>query len=339
MANRDPKQCAKAVQGFWNNERDLIKQGLGTRNWSVQEQIEIMNFKPSGGERKNAAAPTYGQGEATEYGMSYDKYEGQHMKSAEVYPEFQSDPNNIQALIRNEHQQAHGGDFHNPTNGYYDPDTGQMTDFGDNPPTSLQPQQLSAAYVDTAEYQYILNSMDDQQTQDDLSTKEELLELDETLDQDIALGQDIAEESITEDALTAYEGRRAETQNLSDDSAQDILSEFEQNKAEMQNPTQDNYDNVLNDFDRKKSDMQTIDDRQDVSQDLTDTNEQTIDQLNYYENTGAMQDNYVSETVSTKESAGEDSEIHCNAGIDTQEKMDSNMDFGGGMEIGAGMDI
>lgn len=63
MSNRDPKQCAKAVQGFWNNERELIKQGRGTRDWSVQEQTEIMNLKPSGGERKNAAAPTYGQGE------------------------------------------------------------------------------------------------------------------------------------------------------------------------------------------------------------------------------------------------------------------------------------
>ena len=321
MANRDPKQCAKAVQGFWNNERDLIKQGQGTRNWSVQEQIEIMNFKSSGGERKNAAAPTYGQGKASEYGMSYDKYEGQHMKSAEAHPEFQGDPNNIQALTRDEHQQAHSGDFRNPTNGYYDPQTGQMTDFGDNPPTNLQPQQLNEAYVDSAEYQYIVNSMDDQQAQED------------------APEQDTAVESVNEDALTAYEERQAEMQNPTNDNTQDVLNDFEQNKAEMQNPTQDNYENVLNDYGQMKSDMQDINNQQDISQDLSDANEQSVDQSNDYDNTDAVQDNAMSKTVSTEESAGEDSGIGISAGVDTSGGMDSGMDSGAGMDSGgSGMD-
>ncbi|MCL2051846.1 MAG: hypothetical protein FWG91_09005 [Lachnospiraceae bacterium] len=209
MSNRNPQLCAKAVRGFWNNERELIKQGQGTRNWSVQDQIEIMNFKPSGGERKNAAAPTYGQGEATEYGMSYDKYEGQHMKSAEAHPEFQGDPSNIQALTRGEHQKAHEGDFRNPTNGYYDYETGEISSFGDNPPTNLEPQQLSEAYVDTAEYQYILNSMEDQRGE-------------------------MQNPAATQDVLGGFEQKKAEMLNPSQGSYENVLDGFEQRKAEMQ---------------------------------------------------------------------------------------------------------
>ena len=226
MANRDPGQCAKAVQGFWNNERELIKQGQGTRDWSVQEQIEIMNFKPSGGERKNAAAPTYGQEQATEYGMSYDKYEGQHMKSAEAHPDFQGDPDNIQALTRNEHQQAHGGDFRNPTNGYYDPQTGQIMDFGDNPPANLQPQQLSEAYADTAEYQYIINSTDEKQTQNIINNQEDNYE----------------------NVLDGFEQNKAEMQNPTQDNFEDILNNFDQKKAEMQNITPEQDSNTGQDM-------------------------------------------------------------------------------------------
>ena len=311
MANRDPKQCAKAVQGFWNNERDLIKQGQGTRDWSFQEQIEIMNFKPSGGERKNAAAPTYGQGELGEYGMNYDKYEGQHMKSAEAHPEFQGDPNNIQALTRGEHQKAHGGDFRNPTNGYYNPETGEMSDFGNNPPENIQPQQLSEAYVDSVEYQYIVNSMDDQQAQKDIDnqvetpvedtqeqlqdiseqtenetplesetelkdTREQLQEVSEQTESETPV-QDTAVESENTDALSAYEQKQTEMQNPSDDNVQDVLNDFEQNKAEMQNPSQDNYENVLNDFDQRKEEMQDVDKQQDVSQNASVDNEQTVE--------------------------------------------------------------
>lgn len=232
MANRDPKQCAKAVQGFWNNERELIRQGQGTRDWSVQEQIEIMNFKPSGGERKNAAAPTYGRGQATEYGMNYDRYEGQHMKSAEAHPDFQGDPGNIQALTRSEHQQAHSGDFRNPTNGYYDPRTGKIADFGDSPAVTIQPRQLSEAYAETAEYQYIVNSLDS--------------------------------------PFSAYEQKRSEMQSPANDNAQDIFHDFEQNKADLQNPEQDNFGNVLNDFEAKKAEMQDVGNQQNDVQAMTE---------------------------------------------------------------------
>ena len=31
----------------------------------------------------------------------------------------------------NEHLNAHGGSYNNPTNGYYDPKSGTFVDFGD----------------------------------------------------------------------------------------------------------------------------------------------------------------------------------------------------------------
>ncbi len=66
-------------------------------------------------------------------------YEGQHMKSAEAYTDFAGDPNNIQFLKGrkmdfNEHLDAHGGNYRNPTNGYYDPSTGNFIDFGESTP-------------------------------------------------------------------------------------------------------------------------------------------------------------------------------------------------------------
>jgi hypothetical protein len=61
------------------------------------------------------------------------------MKSATEYPDFAGDPDNIQFLKGrnmdvNEHINAHGGNYHNPTNGYYDPKTGKKVDFGDSVP-------------------------------------------------------------------------------------------------------------------------------------------------------------------------------------------------------------
>lgn len=54
------------------------------------------------------------------------------MKSAEAFPEYQGDAENIQFLTRTEHQDAHGGSFHNPTNGYYDSTTHITKDLCEN---------------------------------------------------------------------------------------------------------------------------------------------------------------------------------------------------------------
>ena len=53
------------------------------------------------------------------------------MKSAEMYPEYQGDPGNIQFLTRAEHLEAHDGSWQNPTNWYYNPVTKEKFDFGE----------------------------------------------------------------------------------------------------------------------------------------------------------------------------------------------------------------
>ena len=55
------------------------------------------------------------------------------MKSVQLFPEIQGESGNIQFLSKKEHRDAHGGNYQNPTNGYYDPITRVMTDFGDGP--------------------------------------------------------------------------------------------------------------------------------------------------------------------------------------------------------------
>ena len=101
MSNRTA-EASKAIRKKWAAENRLVLEGKGTRDWTPQQQKDII-----------------------EKGKAYDSdgraFEGHHMKSAEAYPEFQGDPNNIQFLTRAEHKAAHGGDFHNATNGYYDP--------------------------------------------------------------------------------------------------------------------------------------------------------------------------------------------------------------------------
>jgi hypothetical protein len=134
MANRDPKLCSQAVQDYWNGERDLVRDGQGSRDWTPEQQESIMNYKADGTERANAGVPKDEDGKS---------FEGHHMKSAEAHPEYQGSADNIQPLTRDEHLAAHNGNYQNPTNGYYDPSTGVTTDFGQGEPTKPEPVNLS----------------------------------------------------------------------------------------------------------------------------------------------------------------------------------------------------
>lgn len=102
----------KAILSAWNKEQQLVKEGKGTRNWSPEQQKDIL-----------------------EKGKAYDEsgvaFQGQHMKSADKYPEYQGDPDNIQFLTREEHLVAHDGNWRNPTNWYYDPVSKLKTNFGE----------------------------------------------------------------------------------------------------------------------------------------------------------------------------------------------------------------
>lgn len=114
----------KAVLQRWQQEYDLVCEGKGTRDWSREQQQDIL-----------------------ENGLAHDEdgraFEGHHMKSVEKYPLYQGDPGNIQFLSRSEHQAAHGGDFRLPTNGMYDYVSGNTQYFGDGIYNPCQVIELS----------------------------------------------------------------------------------------------------------------------------------------------------------------------------------------------------
>ena len=112
--SRRTAESNKAILAAWNKEQELVQEGKGTREWTPQQQQDIL-----------------------EKGKAYDDngkaFEGQHMKSAEMYPEYQGEPRNIQFLTRAEHLEAHDGNWKNPTNWYFNPVTKEKFDFGDGP--------------------------------------------------------------------------------------------------------------------------------------------------------------------------------------------------------------
>ncbi len=130
MSKTSLKERNKAIRLAWEREQELVSEGKGTRDWSQEQQKDILD---------------------PEKGKAYDEngraFEGQHMKSAAEYPEYQGDPNNIQFLTREEHLEAHKGSWQNPTNWYFDPTTKEYTDFGDNAATPCKIIDLSDSVV------------------------------------------------------------------------------------------------------------------------------------------------------------------------------------------------
>lgn len=117
MSKTSIKERNKAIRLAWEREQKLVAEGKGTRDWSQDQQKDILD--PNIGKAKDANGRSF---------------EGQHMKSAAEYPEYQGDPDNIQFLTRDEHLAAHKGSWQNPTNWYYNPETKEFVDFGENKP-------------------------------------------------------------------------------------------------------------------------------------------------------------------------------------------------------------
>lgn len=115
MRNRDNRLADKAIRDAWKHEKQLVREGKGTRDWTPEQQKELL-----------------------ENGVVYDEegraFVGHHMKSAESYPEYQGDYENIQLLSHQEHVEAHAyyGGYRKPCNGFYDYRTGEMKDFGES---------------------------------------------------------------------------------------------------------------------------------------------------------------------------------------------------------------
>lgn len=123
MSSRTAR-ASRAVREAWRNEQRLVLEGEGTRDWTDEQQKQIKEIgKACDDEGKT--------------------FEGQHMKSVETYPEYQDDPRNIQFLTREEHFAAHGGNWMNQTNGYYDPVSSTLTDFGIGPPQPCAERALT----------------------------------------------------------------------------------------------------------------------------------------------------------------------------------------------------
>ena len=114
MSRTSIQERNRAIRQAWEKEQQLVQEGKGTRDWTKEQQRDILD--PNKGKAYDD------QGRA---------FEGQHMKSAAEYPEYQGNPDNIQFLTRDEHLEAHKGSWQNPTNWYYDPITKEFHDFGD----------------------------------------------------------------------------------------------------------------------------------------------------------------------------------------------------------------
>jgi len=127
MSNRT-SGANKAIALAWFKEQQLIREGKGTRDWTPEQQQDILD-----------------RGKA--YGDDGKAFEGHHMKSAEKYPEYQGDLENIQFLSRTEHFAAHDGNFQTPTNGYFNPSTGETSDFGLNKYEPCEILQLSEPII------------------------------------------------------------------------------------------------------------------------------------------------------------------------------------------------
>jgi len=111
------RERANAVRGAWINERALVTEGKGTRDWSQRQQIGMI--------RKGQVTGIYGH----------------HMQSVKTHPQQAGNPQNIQFLNKSEHiKGAHGGNTKFSTNGYYNPQTKTMQNFGNRSPQAPQMQ-------------------------------------------------------------------------------------------------------------------------------------------------------------------------------------------------------
>lgn len=144
--SRRTAESNKAILAAWNAEQELVQEGKGTREWTPEQQKDIL-----------------------EKGKAYDEngkaFEGQHMKSAERYPEYQGEPGNIQFLTRAEHLEAHDGNWQNPTNWYFNPATKEKFDFGDGPFIPCEILRLSESIISLTDESAIQEKVIEEKTE------------------------------------------------------------------------------------------------------------------------------------------------------------------------------
>lgn len=121
----------RAVNQAWKHEVELVKEGKGTRQWTIEEQEEMLsnpNHKVAG-------------------------YYGHHMKSVNGHEGYAGEPKNIQFLTREEHMEAHQNWTQNQTNGYYNYETHTMEAFNGEELKEAPVQELNKTYTTSSEQQ------------------------------------------------------------------------------------------------------------------------------------------------------------------------------------------
>lgn len=128
---RDSARAA-AIRAAWEQEAERVRRGMGTRDWTVGQQAELLKYGRVTG------------------------FEGQHMYNVSAYPQYAADPNNIQFLTVAEHKHGahHGGKWKIKTNGRLDVATGNMIPFGEGEPPSVPEFELTDK-IDVAQIGFV----------------------------------------------------------------------------------------------------------------------------------------------------------------------------------------
>lgn len=124
------RERQEAVRKAWKDEVLYVQNGFGTRNWTKEQQEELLTTGKVSG------------------------YEGHHMKSVSQYPAWADCDENIQFLTNKEHLEAHKcgyiqGGYSNYTNGFYEVDAKRINSFGDNEPIPPRLIELTENYDTT----------------------------------------------------------------------------------------------------------------------------------------------------------------------------------------------
>lgn len=123
---------SQGVARAWNRERELVRNGRGTREWSVSEQKQLLDTGRVQG------------------------YQGHHMMSVSKYPEHADNPKNIQFLDtrkgNNEHLKAHKNDYREASEGRYNVKTGKIRPMKDGKVRAMNAYELKDKAIEKRGY-------------------------------------------------------------------------------------------------------------------------------------------------------------------------------------------
>ena len=118
----------KGVRLAWKREEALILEGRGTRQWTIEQQKEILETGSVRG------------------------FQGNHMKSVKTHPELADHANNIQLLSTREHLAVHENSFHNSSAGRYNVRTGEIHRIGSTEPSAIKSEELRHKVIEQKAY-------------------------------------------------------------------------------------------------------------------------------------------------------------------------------------------